>query len=75
MSKTTTRSRSDLLRQRDLRVGWACLAVGLVIPPIALWGVQIGWVNRHRSRAAATALILLGVGIFAVRFGVYFGIL
>jgi hypothetical protein len=63
----TSRPRVALLRQRSIRTAWACVAVGLLIPFVALWGLRVGWSWRRADGGGQLALIACSLGVFAVR--------
>ena len=67
------RPRAELLRRRALKEGWLMILVGLLIPFIALGGAAVGWRLRHTDRRHGVALLIAGLGVFAVRLALYVG--
>ena len=68
------RSRAELLGRRDVRSGWLCILLGLLIPLFALGGVFYGVrVLRDGRRGMGTALIATGFGVFLTRLLLYLG--
>jgi FtsH-binding integral membrane protein len=66
-------TRTEALQRRDLRRAWLLLALGLLIPLIALWGAYEGWTARKASPRLAWTIVALGVVIFAVRLALFVG--
>lgn len=66
-------TRTEALQRRDLRRAWLLLALGLLIPLIALWGAYDGWMARKASPRLGWTIVVLGVAIFAVRLALYVG--
>ena len=68
------RSRADLLGKRDVRSGWLCILLGVLIPLFALGGVFYGVrVLRVGKRGMGTALIVTGFTVFLTRLILYLG--
>lgn len=65
----TTQPRSALVRQRALRTAWLCVAAGLIVPVVALWGVRVGW--AWRSSGGQVPLIVCGLAVFIVRLALW----
>jgi hypothetical protein len=61
------RPRAELIRQRSLRSAWIFVAIGLLIPVVALLGACIGWSWRRTEGGGHLPLIAIGVTIFVVR--------
>jgi hypothetical protein len=65
------RSREELLRARGIRRAWIYIAIGLLVPIVALLGSYTGWTVRQADGGGQLALILAGVTVFVVRLGLY----
>jgi hypothetical protein len=63
--------REAALRRRDIRNGWIFVAVGLLIPFIALWGAWNGWTLREHAPRTGWSLLISGVAVFTVRLGLW----
>lgn len=59
--------RDEALRRRHVRNGWLLVAIGLLVPFLALLGAIHGWGVRERSPAAGWSLLVAGVTVFTVR--------
>ncbi len=66
----TSRPRQELLRRRAMRNGWLCVAIGLIVPFLALGGAWVGWSARHVDRRGVL-LAVTGVGVFVVRLALW----
>ncbi len=64
-------TRTEALQRRDLRRAWILLALGLIVPFLALWAAWDGWSARQASPRLGWAIVVLGVAIFAVRLAMY----
>ena len=67
----TLQSRQALLRRRSLRSGWLMVAVGVLVPVLALWGGVVGWRMRHVVPTQGWALAGIGTAVFAVRLALW----
>lgn len=63
--------RAQAVRRKALRGAWAWLALGLLIPVLALYGAYIGYSHRAEAPRHAWTLVVLGVAIFAIRLALY----
>jgi hypothetical protein len=64
-------SRQEALRRRRVRDGWILVAVGLLIPFLALWGAVHGWGVREDSPRMGWSLLVAGVAVFTVRMALW----
>jgi hypothetical protein len=69
----TLMNRREALLRRDLRRGWALLALGLLIPFLALGSAYIGFGLRRETPRPAWAMLTLGVAVFTARAALYLG--
>jgi len=66
--------RLSLGRRHLLRTGWGLVALGVLVPVLALLGAVIGAVLTYGARRRANAaLALVGLGVFAVRLVLWLG--
>jgi hypothetical protein len=67
-------ARGDLLVKRHIRSGWLIIAVGLIVPLLALGGVYYGVkVIGLGRREMGALLIAVGLAVFLVRMILYLG--
>jgi hypothetical protein len=71
MSRLLTRQ--EALQRRALKQAWGCVALGLLIPMIALLAVYNGWSLRDSRPGHAWPLIGVGLTVFTVRLALYLG--
>jgi hypothetical protein len=64
---TIGRPRAELLRTRSLRQAWFLVAVGLLIPVLAIVGARTGYRLRRNESGGHMILILAGTTVFVVR--------
>ena len=64
---TIGRPRSELLRTRSLRQAWFLVALGLLIPFLALFGARNGYRLRRDENGGHMVLILAGTTVFIGR--------
>jgi hypothetical protein len=69
---TAARSRADLLDDRAVKSGWLMVAIGVLVPLLALGGVFYGvQAARNGRRQAGYTLIFVGLLVFTVRMALY----
>ena len=61
------RPRAELLRRRSLRRAWLCVAVGVLIPFVALIGARIGWSWHRAEGGGQLPLVIGGSAVFIAR--------
>jgi hypothetical protein len=68
---TIGRPRSELLRTRSLRQAWFLVALGLLIPVLAILGARTGYRLRKDENGGQMALILAGTTVFVGRLTIW----
>jgi hypothetical protein len=64
-------NRSDVLPSAALKRGWALVALGALVPFLALWGAYYGIALRRERRTQGTLLAVTGGAVFIVRLALY----
>jgi hypothetical protein len=68
------KARAELLVRRHIRSGWLLIAIGVIVPILALGGPFYGVrVSRFGRRGAGAALIAVGFAVFLARLILWLG--
>lgn len=60
-------NRDELELRRAVRGAWIAIAVGVIVPVIALWGAVQGWHLRRVGHPHGALLLALGATVFLAR--------
>jgi hypothetical protein len=67
-------ARAELLLRRHVKSGWLCIAIGVIVPILALGGAFYGVRVRLFGRPGmGSALIVVGFTVFLARLILYLG--
>jgi len=71
-SATQQASRRELVLRRYAKTGWLIVAIGLIVPVLALAGAYRGWrLVRWGQRPQGLPLLIVGGAVFVVRFALW----
>lgn len=64
-------NRYDVEVRRAVRMAWIALALGVIVPVVALWAAWSGWNLRQVGHPHGSALLVLGLVVFLVRLALF----
>lgn len=60
-------NRDELEVRRAVRGAWIAIAVGVIVPVVALWGAVQGWHLRRIGHPHGSILLAIGATVFFAR--------
>ncbi|MBJ7329333.1 MAG: hypothetical protein JHC95_05510 [Solirubrobacteraceae bacterium] len=57
-------NRVELGLKQDVRSGWAAIAVGVLLPGIAIWGAIRGWQLREIGHPHGLPMLVVALTVF-----------